>query len=124
MEYPLCRMPESTPRQRTGACSMASDAPTPHSPPMPIPNSMRKAKNDGVVRREAAQQLDRGEEEHVDHQRTAAAIAVGHHAEHQRANGPHRQRGCNRQDDVAFGDAEMFRQRVEQKDDDEEIEGI
>ena len=44
MAYPLCRMPDSTPRQRTGACSMASDAPTPHSPPMPMPNSIRRMK--------------------------------------------------------------------------------
>ena len=36
---------ESTPRHFCGAASIASDAPTPHSPPMPMPYSARRIRN-------------------------------------------------------------------------------
>ena len=124
MEYPLCRIPESTPRQRTGACSMASDAPTPHSPPMPMPKSMRRMKKTVKLGAKPHSSSMAGEEKHIHHQRTAAAVAVGHHAEEQRADRPHRQRRGDAEDDVALGNVEVLGQRVEQEDDDEEIEGV
>ena len=78
----------------------------------------------GEVGREAAQHLDGRKEYYVDHQRTAPAITVGHHAEEQRADGPHGQRGGDAEHDVALGNVEVGGQRVEEEDDDEEIEGI
>ena len=103
---------------------MASDAPTPHSPPMPIPNNKPQDKEHGEVRSETAQQFDCGEEDDVRHQRTAASVAVGHHAKDQCAKRTHGQRAGNRQHDGALADMKMLRQDVEQEDHDEEVEGI
>ena len=36
---------DRTPRHFGGTFSIASEAPTPHSPPMPMPNSARKTRN-------------------------------------------------------------------------------
>ena len=41
-------MPDNTPRHRLGALCIASDAPTPHSPPDPINRPQKQ--EDGVVR--------------------------------------------------------------------------
>jgi len=38
-------MPDAMPRERCGQLSIASGVPAAHSPPMPRPNSRRKAKN-------------------------------------------------------------------------------
>ena len=43
--YPSWSTPDMTPRHLAGTFSIASDAPTPHSPPMPTPNSSRQATN-------------------------------------------------------------------------------
>ena len=78
----------------------------------------------GEVRSKATQQFDGGEENDVRHQRPATAVAVGHHAKDQCAYRTHGQRAGDRQHDGALGDVEMLRQYVEQKDYDEEIEGV
>ena len=78
----------------------------------------------GEVGSEAAEQFDGGEEDDVGHQRTAAAVAVGQHAEDQRADRAHGQRTGDGQNDLGLADVEVLRQRVEQKDDDEEVEGV
>ena len=79
---------------------------------------------DGEVGGEAAEQFDGGEEDDVGHQRAAAAVAVGQHAEDQRADGAHGQRAGDGQNDVGFADVEVLGQGVEQEDDDEEVEGV
>ncbi len=88
------------------------------------PKQHSQYEEDGIVRRETAQELNGRKEQHIRHQRTAAAIAVGHHAEQQRANRTHRERSRDRQDDVALGNVEVRGQRVKQEDDDEEVECI
>ena len=89
-----------------------------------MPNSKPQDEEHGEVGGEAAEQLDRGEEDDVGHQRTAAAVAVGQHAENQRADRPHGQRAGYGQNDVGLADVEVLGQGVEQEDDDEEVEGV
>ena len=43
--YPSCSKPDSSPRSLGGTFSIASVAPTPHSPPMPMPNKRRQIRN-------------------------------------------------------------------------------
>ncbi len=40
--YPSCKMPEKMPRPSLGSVSKVNAAPTPHSPPIAIPNNARK----------------------------------------------------------------------------------
>jgi hypothetical protein len=54
----------------------------------------------------------------------AASIAVGHHAEDERTDGTHGERRRDGQNDVALGNVEVGGQRVEEEDDDEEVEGV
>ena len=66
---------------------MASDAPTPHSPPMPMPNSARRIRNVVKFGAKPGRDFDHRVEDQVDHHRQAPAVAVGQQAEDER---PHR----------------------------------
>jgi len=77
-----------------------------------------------VVRREAAEQLDDGKIDDVDHQRNAPAVAVRQQTEQERAERAYRKRCGDRKDDALFGDAELMSQRIVEKNYDEEIESV
>src|SRR5580698_7647488 len=47
--YPSCSSPEKNPRPSAGSDSSASAAPTPHSPPIAMPNNARDARNSGQL---------------------------------------------------------------------------
>ncbi len=72
----------------------------------------------------AAKQFDRGKENDVGHQRAAATVAVGEHSEDEGADRAHGQRAGDGQNDLRFADVEVLGQRVEEEDDDEEVEGV
>ena len=96
-------------------------APLPsHADPEQRPQDQKLRERGG----EAGEQLDQGEIDDVRHQRDAPAVAVGQHAEDDRADGPQRQRRRQRGDNPRLRHAELRGQRVEQEDDDEEIEGV
>src|SRR5580704_2582993 len=79
---------------------------------------------DRVVRREAAEKLNHREENDVSNQRNAAAVAVRQETKNHRAHRTHEQRPGDGGDDVSFADVKLCRERVEEENDDKEIERV
>ncbi len=103
---------------------MASDAPTPHSPPMPMPKKRAQDQEHGEIGREPAEHFDDGEIDDVRHQGNAATVAVGEQSEEQRADRAQGEGGGEREDDLFFADAEARGQGIHKKHDDEEVECV
>ena len=78
----------------------------------------------GVVRREAGEHFDDRVEDQVDHQRQAAAVAVGHQAEEERADRTEGQRGGDGEGHLGVGLVKLAADRRQAGDDEEEVEGV
>ena len=65
------------PRERIGQVSIASDAPTGHSAPMPMPSNARKKNRKAKLGEKPAMKLQSGEPGDRDHQRFLAPDAIG-----------------------------------------------
>src|SRR5207237_9494103 len=85
-----------------------------------------KAENEkhGIVRRKDAEKLHHREKNDVGDQRNAASVAIRQQPENHRAHGTHEQRPGNRGNDICFRDVKLRRQRIEEENDHEEIEGV
>src|SRR5207245_3433554 len=65
-----------------------------------------------------------GKVDYVGHQRQAASVTVGQQAEQQRPHRTHGQSARQRGDDRALAYMKLCSQRVVEKDNDEEVEGV
>ena len=76
------------------------------------------------VRRKSAKQLDDGKINDVGHQWNAATVAIGQQSEDQGSHRAHRECRRQRAHDLAFGNAELVGERVDQENDNEEIKSV
>ena len=124
MEYPLCTIPDRIPRHFGGRALHGQRSA--YAPFAAHPDPINSAQNQkyGVVRSKSAEQFHHGKENHICHERFAAAITVGQQSKDDRAHGPHGQGRGHRPHDCALGDVKLGRQRVHQKHQHEEIERV
>src|ERR1700757_839150 len=98
----------------------------PHAPLPAHADSVQNSQyqEHGVVDGESAEDFDDGEEDHVDHERYAATVAVGRQSEEQSAQRTRRERGSDGGYNQRFGNMELSGQYVVEEDDHKEVESI
>ena len=79
---------------------------------------------DGEIWREAGEHFDGGIKKNVEHERKAAAIAIGEQAEEKCADGTRGQAGGDGQRDISDAEMKFLGDGREDEGEDEEIEGV
>src|SRR5262249_47568744 len=78
----------------------------------------------GVIGGKPAEQLKDREEDHVGHERPAPSIAISQKSKHKGAQGPHRKRGGDRENDLGGRYVKLCRQGIDKEEQDKEVKNI
>lgn len=103
---------------------MASEAPTPHWPPMTRLEKGAEDEERKKCGREAGEELDRGGKREIGHERNATAVAVGEKSEDQSADGAQGQGDGESEGHADVGFMEFAADVGEAEDDQEKIESV
>ena len=117
-------MPENVPRPSLGKVSNTSAAPTPHSPPIAIPNSARRTRSAFSEGAKAQANSITEKPRMFEHQHRPAAVAVGQHAKKQSADGPKGLREKDRSQNRRGLGAELAGNRLDAKNQQKKVEAV